>query len=143
MSLFATIESWFTGIEADINALLQGATTINNAAGVVLGQVESAAPIIALVDPPLAAAVTAGAAAAAALNTVIGQAITTLKANTTTAPNLDLPGQIAELTSHLVTLSVQTAPFINVVAKDAAAIDTNAVAAAKAASGIPVPAPVA
>ena len=132
MSLFATIESFFGRIGATAETALAdvraGFETADNLAGVVLGQAELVGPVVALVDPPLGAAITAGAAAVTTLRADLQAGLVAGEAAAVT-----LGKQVAQLLAGLGTLGAQVAPFYQVVARDAKA----AVAAVKALPAIP------
>ena len=132
-----SIGSFFTSVEHDVAAVFTKAgaavatvnaklTTIEQAAGIVLG-------FAAVAEPELAAAGSAGAAVAAAIP-VAQAALTALKAN---APKIeaDVSGFLTELgavSDQVMALLAQLGPFITAMANDAktALAQAKAVAAA-------------
>ena len=136
MSIFTTIEGFFskadTAITTGLADLKAGAETVDNFVGVVLGQAQVVAGVIALADPPLGAEVEAGVVALTALRATVKAAVNEGSSDLTT-----LGKDILTLGNEALTLASQVAPFYQVAAKEVSAVDTAAVAAVKALPSIP------
>lgn len=127
MSLISFFENLFSDVETDLTKIEAGFATANNFIGVVLGQVQAADAIVTAVDPALGAAIAAGVAALKVLQSDIAAGVSSASSDATTLGN-----NLASLGAQAMTLSVQVAPFVNVVAKDVAAVDSAAVSAVQA-----------
>ena len=131
MSLLATIEAFFGKAETEVSTALAtveaGFKAVDNDVGAVLGQASIAGPVVMLFDPPLGAAITAGVTAITALKAELDAAFAD-----GTAATAAVGQKVATLAGMVVTLGAQTAPFVDVLAKDVAAVDAGAVATVKA-----------
>jgi hypothetical protein len=131
MSLWSSIESFFSKVPAELETVTAGAATLNNYIGGVLGQAETVVSAASIFDPALGAMVSGGIAAVSEINSLIGEALAAPSPNAT-----KVAGQIASATTQAVNLAVLVAPFYDVTAKLAAAVDTTAVTAAKSVASV-------
>ena len=136
MSIFKTIESFFGKAETAVSTALAdvqaGFKTVDNLAGVVLGEAQIAAGVILVVDPALGIQVEAGVTAMTALRATVEAAVSAGSSDA-----VALGKQVMQLFAMVGTLGAQVAPFIEVAGKQASAVDTAAVAAVKALPSIP------
>jgi hypothetical protein len=136
MSLFSTISSFFTKSETVVTAAVAdieaGFKTADNLAGVVLGQAGIVGAGVMLVDPALGAEIEAGVAAITALKATLEAGFAAAEPAVAT-----MGAQVMQLLAMVGTLGVQVAPFYTVVATEASAVSTAAVAVVKALPTIP------
>ncbi len=122
-SLFKSVESIFTktaAAEADVKAAL---VTADKFVGVLLGEAETVAGVLAAVDPTIGAPILAEVSALVVARAALEAAAPTIASNVSAVST-----QVMQLVTSAMDLSVKLAPFFKVIANDA----STAVAAVKA-----------
>lgn len=130
-TIFTDIESFLTGAETDVTSawktLEGGVAVVNNAAGAVLGQVQTVLKSAEAFDPALISMIEAGVSAFQELQADVASALQAAGDDTVAAVTASVSNMNAQLTS----LSAQVAPLYTVAANAASAVSADAVAAVK------------
>lgn len=133
MNVFEKILSWFETegeiILADVEAALSGVSAkVGGVLGLAMAVDQTA---VALISPPLSAAIAAGITGLQNLHTDVSAAVTAVG---NTGPMI--AAQLAGLSAAADTLHTQALPFISVIGADVSTVSHEAVAAAAAATGV-------
>lgn len=133
MNVFEQILAWFETegevVITDVEAALSG---VSAKVGGILGLamvVDTTA--VALISPPLSAAIAAGITGLQNLHTDVSNAVTAVG---NTGPMI--AAQLAGLSAAADTLHAQALPFVSVISADVSTVSKDAVAAAAAATGV-------
>ena len=130
-TIYTDVENFLTGAETDVasawKTLEGGVAVINNAAGAILGQVQTVLAKAESFDPELISMIQAGVSAFQELQADVASALQTAGDDTVAA----VTSSISNLNAQLTTLSAQVAPLYKVVANDASTVSADAVAAVK------------